>query len=90
MSAGAVARWWFADRRTGRITIVQAPNALALVATTAAAGGALPGRAGHVARAVRVVVVLAWGLDEAARGVNPWRRTLGGVALWSQARRLLT
>src|SRR5690606_6060565 len=89
MSAPAVVRWWFADRRTGRLVVVQRPNALSLTtAGGATLGAVLPGRAGRVARAVGEVAAAVWGLDAALRGVNPWRRTVGCATLVVQALRL--
>ena len=89
MRASAVARWFFRDRRTGRITIAQTPNALSASSTVlAVAELALRGRSARVAKAARRVVVTAWAADELARGVNPWRRTLGAGVLALQLRGL--
>lgn len=86
MSLRSAARWWFADRRTGRLVVAQPPNALASVSSVAAVSSlVLPGPAGRAARVVGEVAAVAWGLDEALRGVNPWRRTLGGATLAVQA-----
>jgi hypothetical protein len=73
--------WWFRDRRTGRITIAQAPNiplwiflatvVLRLFVTTGNARTGLDIIAG--------VSLVWWALDELLRGVNPWRRLLGLV-----------
>jgi hypothetical protein len=75
--------WLFRNRRTGRITIVQFPNAalaLFLVASVL-------GRLVHGNDALRVIATGAlvwWAADEIVRGVNPWRRLLGGAVLAGQ------
>jgi hypothetical protein len=82
--------WAFRNRRTGRITIGQRPNAalgLFLVASLGRwwlrpSGG--PGRALDVVTTGALVV---WAVDEMIRGVNPWRRCLGGgVLTWTVVR----
>jgi hypothetical protein len=89
MRASTVVRWFFRDRRTGRITIAQKPNALSASSTVlAVAGLVLHGPPARVVRAARRVVVAAWAADELARGVNPWRRTLGATVLALQLRGL--
>jgi hypothetical protein len=89
MTASALGRWFFRDRRTGRITIAQKPNALSASSTAlAVAELALRGRPARVAKCARRVVVTAWAADELARGVNPWRRTLGASVLALQLRGL--
>lgn len=72
--------WFFRNRRTGRITIAQFPNAplwifLATVGLR---------RFVHLDGAARTANDWAgagalgwWAVDEAVRGVNPWRRLLG-------------
>ena len=84
--------WWLRDRRfdDGRWTVVQWPNpalvvfvvavgvresALAVVGVTVINEAAL-----YVGRGA----LLVWGLDELARGVNPFRRLLGAGVLGSQ------
>jgi hypothetical protein len=78
-------RWLFTDRRTGRIVIGQKPNALVLAAALACVAQ-MVAPPGPVRRGLALVAGAAsvlWGLDEAARGVNPWRRFLGaGVLAW--------
>jgi len=76
--------WLFRDRTTGRLTIAQRPNAPLIVFLTAlalrwivrpaGAWGAVVGSAG-------VAGLLVWSGDEVVRGVNPWRRLLGGGVL---------
>ncbi len=76
--------WLFRDRATGRIVIAQLPNlslGIFLVAAVALrvldpSGGL---RTGLVV--VRTAALVWWAVDELARGVNPWRRILGGVVL---------
>ncbi len=75
--------WLFRDRRTGEITIVQTPNlplALFLVAAVLRwiVGG---GTAGTVLDGVAIGALVVWAADELIRGVNPWRRILGGTVL---------
>lgn len=81
--------WFFRDRRTGAVVIGQWPNLPLwifvaasilewLLETTA------PGLPVPVFASLRVVALLAlaiWALDEIVRGVNPWRRCLGGAVL---------
>lgn len=76
--------WLFRNRETGRLTIGQPPNlslAIFLAATVARwvfdpAGGV---RATLVA--VGRLALVWWSVDEIVRGVNPWRRILGGLVL---------
>lgn len=70
--------WFFRDRRTGRIVIVQVPNPALLVWLASKAIAALSDLD------TQLVATLAlgwWAIDEIARGVNPWRRLLGTVVL---------
>jgi hypothetical protein len=75
--------WWFRDRTTGKLVIAQFPNGTLGVWMAAAILHAI---VGDVARAelLRWVgggALLAWGVDELARGANPFRRVLGAVAV---------
>ena len=73
--------WFFRDRVTGRITIAQLPNpplliflasvGLSWLFSAHASAQALLGGIGTAALAW-------WSIDEVLRGVNPWRRVLGG------------
>jgi hypothetical protein len=79
--------WLFRNRHTGEITIAQFPNlplGLFLVGSALQLlidpGGGL--RTGL--RAVAVAGLLWWAVDELLRGVNPWRRFLGGAVLAAQ------
>ena len=76
--------WLFRDRRTGRITIAQAPNVPLIVFLVALGVRWVLRPAGAVGTAVGVigtVALVVWAGDEVLRGVNPWRRLLGGGVL---------
>ena len=78
----SVVDWIFRDRQTGRIVIAQRPNIplfIWLVAT--AVSWFLHGTAHTVVSGVGTVALVIWAVAEIARGVNPWRRTLGAVVL---------
>ena len=82
----AALRWWFEDRRTGRITIAQFPNwplwaiGVAWVVRRVADDGSV---VADIASVAATGLWLFWGADELVRGVNPWRRLLGiGVIAW--------
>lgn len=77
-------RWWFQNRHTGELTIAQPPNPPLIVFAVAWALRWVVSPAGTAGRALGLVAgaaVLWWGVDEVVRGVNPWRRTLGLIAL---------
>jgi hypothetical protein len=79
--------WLFRNRHTGRITIVQAPNlALWLFLVAAVLRWAFdPSEGFRTALAVMATAgLLWWAVDEVVRGVNPWRRLLGGAVLAGQ------
>jgi hypothetical protein len=72
--------WMFRDRRTGRITIAQFPNAaLWIFFATVVLRRIGPSRGAlrTTIRAIGVGALAWWALDEVLRGVNPWRRLLG-------------
>lgn len=75
--------WWFRNRKTGRITVGEPANLpIKIVTITTLVGVLLP--RGTLRERLGEVAVLAlawWAVDEAARGVNPYRRSMGGVAL---------
>lgn len=76
--------WFFRNRHTGEITIAQFPNAPLGLFLAATAVGRLAGPTGTPGAAVRLLGLGAlswWALDEVFRGVNPWRRLLGGAVL---------
>jgi predicted neutral ceramidase superfamily lipid hydrolase len=76
--------WLFRNRRTGGTTIAQLPNAPLIVFMVAVAVRWIfhpSGPAGAIVSLVTVVALLVWAGDELVRGVNPWRRILGGGVL---------
>ncbi len=76
--------WLFRNRRTGEITIAQAPNAPLIVFIVAVVIRFLfhpSGTAGTIVSTIATVALLVWAGDEVVRGVNPWRRMLGGSVL---------
>lgn len=84
--------WCFCDRRTGRITIGQTPNPPLWTFLVASVTRALLDPSGGARTAltgVAIVALVVWAVDELVRGVNPWRRFLGAMALLWQAGRLL-
>jgi hypothetical protein len=79
--------WLFRNRQTGQITIAQFPNlplGLFLAATAAdwllSPTGSFRSALGFLATGA----LIWWALDELVRGVNPWRRLLGGAVLAAQ------
>jgi hypothetical protein len=78
----AILNWLFRNRRTGEITVAQAPN-LALgtffVAFFANRLFNPSGTAGTVLTVIQTGALAIWALDELLRGVNPFRRMLGGA-----------
>jgi len=86
-------RWWFENRTTGQLTIVQIPNweiwaigAAWLIVRLTDGGSAV----GRVADSAGVGLWLVWGADEILRGVNPWRRLLGAAVIGWQLVGLIT
>jgi hypothetical protein len=76
--------WLFRSRETGRITIGQAPNVPLLVWLGVTVGRWLLDPIGGWRIAANVVAgsaIVVWASDEIVRGVNPWRRILGGTVL---------
>jgi hypothetical protein len=75
--------WMFRSRETGRITIGQAANLEQRVFSGATLVGVLlpPSKLRTGVGVVAVLALLVWAADEIARGVNPFRRIMGGVAL---------
>ena len=76
--------WMFRSRQTGRIVVAQVPNAPLLAWLAAVVVLRVADPSGRVRTAVDAVGTLAlavWAVDEVARGVNPWRRVLGGAVL---------
>jgi hypothetical protein len=84
---GRVVDWLFRDRETGGITIAQFPNAalgLFLVATGLERLLHPMGAWRTALRALAAGGLIWWAVDEVIRGVNPWRRFLGGAVLAGQ------
>ena len=78
------ARWLFVNRRRGGITVVQWPNiplATFIVASVVPRVVHLHGTVHTIVRTIGVVALVVWSVDEMLRGVNPFRRLLGGVVL---------
>ncbi len=84
--------WLFRNRKTGRITIAQFPNAalwLFLVASVLRSVFDPDGWPGSTLKVLAAGGLFWWAVDELTRGVNPWRRLLGGVVLAGQASQYL-
>lgn len=84
--------WLFRNRQTGRITIVQAPNLALWLFIAATVVRSIFGPSGglrSVLDGLATVTLVWWGVDEVVRGVNPWRRILGGVVLAGQVLKYL-
>jgi hypothetical protein len=79
-------RWWFENRETGDLAIVQFPNRTLWAAGSSEVLGRLVEKDSLLHDMVgwaSVGLWVYWGLLELFRGVNPWRRLLGlGVILW--------
>lgn len=74
--------WLFCDRRTGKVVVAQWPNAPLAIFLVAAVVRRLAhphGSIGTILDVIAVVALLWWAADEVIRGVNPFRRILGGV-----------
>jgi hypothetical protein len=87
-----VGRWLFVNRRRGGITVVQWPNvplATYIVALVVPRVVHLHGHLQSAVRTIGVVALIIWSLDEVLRGVNPFRRWLGGVILGLTVAQLL-
>ena len=84
--------WLFRNRHTGEITIAQWPNLSLWLFIAANTLRWLFDPSGTVRTAlagIATVALLWWAVDEVVRGVNPWRRFLGGAVLAGQAAKLL-
>ena len=76
--------WMFRSRQTGKITVAQLPNAPLIVFLVAVAVRWVfhpSGTLGTIVTVVATVALIGWAGDEIIRGVNPWRRILGGAVL---------
>jgi len=88
----SVIDWLFRNRQTGRITIAQAPNLALWLFIAAAVLRTLLDPSGGFRTAldgVAAVALVWWAVDEIVRGVNPWRRLLGGAVLAGQVLKYL-
>ena len=84
MTVRRVADWWFRSRETGRITVAQWPNlsfGIFLVAWALRKVLDPTGTLDTVLAVVAGAALVWWALDELFRGVNPFRRVLGGAVL---------
>ncbi len=85
-------RWWFEHRETGKITVAQFPNwplfgiGFGWVVRHLVEDGST---VFDIAGAAIAGLWLYWGAGELFRGVNPWRRVLGSLAIGWQAARLI-
>jgi hypothetical protein len=90
MSAVTIAELWRRGQVgwPSRFPIVQFPNPPLLIAFAGwGLGAATDGTAHDVGRAVFTLGLAVWAFEEAARGVNWFRRLLGaGVLVWIVAR----
>lgn len=83
-SRSGLLNWWFRNRCTGAITIAQPPNPPLWVFIGATVLRVALSPTGGTATALDVVSAVAlavWAVLEVVRGVNPFRRLLGGVVL---------
>ena len=76
--------WFFRDRRSGAITVAQAPNLVLWIVIGAAGLRWLVPSPSRLDTGLGLVVrggLILWAVDEILRGVNPWRRCLGATVL---------
>jgi hypothetical protein len=82
-----ISNWLFRNRKTGRITVAQFPNAALGVFLVASVLRRLLDPAGWLDTTLVVIAtgsLIWWAADELLRGVNPWRRLLGAGVLAGQ------
>ncbi len=80
----AAVDWLFRSRATGRITIAQVPNLPLLLWAGLTVVRWLLHPRGSQMIALNIAAggtIVVWAGDEIIRGVNPWRRLLGGGVL---------
>ncbi len=80
--------WAVTSRENGEVVLWQAPNLPALLSTVGVVLTAVSPRGSGVQRGATVATMLVsawWGVDELARGVNPFRRALGAGGLTAVA-----
>ena len=85
--------WLFRDRQHGGYTVAQRPNWPLGIWLAAIALGWVLHPHGTARQALDVVgtgALVVWAVDEVARGVNPWRRILGGAVALAVAIGLAT
>lgn len=77
--------WWFRSA-DGRLTVAQPPNPALWVWLVAVGLGLLDLSEDHaiIVAGIGHGALLAWALDELARGASPFRRVLGAVVLTAQ------
>jgi hypothetical protein len=81
---GRMKDWLFRSRVTGEITYGQRPNVtlIAYYVLWAVRRFVKPtGQTGSVVSGVTDGLITVWAIDELARGVNPFRRMIGGATL---------
>jgi hypothetical protein len=74
--------WWFRTK-DGRWVVAQFPNpalGVWIVVSLLRAFDVWPHH-NHALTDAGIGALIVWGADEVVRGVNPWRRLLGGVVL---------
>ena len=78
--------WLFRDRETGKLAIIQVPNIPLVIFFVVLVLRAVLDPSGTPRTVLTVIgaaALLVWAIDEIVRGVNPWRRALGGgVLVW--------
>ena len=81
--------WFFRNRKTGRLVIVEFPNPALWVfaAATLLRWSSYDARDAEL-RWIGSGALIVWGLDELVRGHAPWRRLLGVIVLAWQLWRL--
>ena len=76
--------WLFRNRRTGKITVAQRPNAALAIWLVATVVGIVVDASGALWTALTIIgtsALIIWAGDELLRGVNPFRRMLGAAVL---------
>ena len=83
VSPASLFDWWFRDRASGRVVIVQFPNAALSVWLVASVLRSILGTLSRadMLRWVGGGALVAWGVDELLRGANPFRRFIGAFAV---------
>ena len=76
--------WAVTSRETGKVVMWQNPNLPAVLSTVGAVLTGVSPRGSGMQRGAAVGTLLVstwWGVDELARGVNPFRKALGAGGL---------